>query len=89
MDLMKKLVTLATVGAFVLSLQGASLAQTKEDKGPAGAAPPAVETQTPQPGAAETTKPEEKKTTKKKATTKKKTTKKKTKPKKKATPEEG
>ncbi|MBM4286017.1 MAG: hypothetical protein FJ128_12360 [Deltaproteobacteria bacterium] len=82
---MKKLLTLATVGAFVLSLQGASLAQQKEDKGPAGSPPPAA-VETPPPGTAtqpETAKPEKEKTTKKKATKKKKkTTKKKPKPKK-------
>ena len=40
---MKKIVTLASVGVFLLSLQGASLAQEKEKAPAPPAVPPAVE----------------------------------------------
>jgi hypothetical protein len=40
---MKKWVTLATAGAFLLSLQGASLAQEKEKTPAAPATPPIME----------------------------------------------
>lgn len=51
---MKKIITIATAGVFLLSLQGASLAQ-KEEKAPA--TPPMIEKQAPAAPKAETPAP--------------------------------
>jgi hypothetical protein len=58
---MKKLVTLASAGVFLLSLQGLTLAQEKAPA-PAPVAPPAIET--PAASKAETAAPEAKQTKK-------------------------
>jgi hypothetical protein len=81
---MKKLITLASVGIFLLSLQGASLAQEKAPATPAGppAEAPAVTAPAETPTTPEATVPKAK--TAKKKTAKKKTAKKKAKTTKKA-----
>ena len=88
---MKKIVTLASVGVFLLSLQGASLAQEKEKAPAPPAVPPAVEKAPAAPevkAPAATAKEEAKATKKGKKAEKKKAKKAKPKKKKKAKAEE-
>lgn len=89
---MKKIVTLASVGVFLLSLQGASLAQEKEKAPAPPAVPPAVEKAPAAPEvkapAAPAKKEEAKATKKAKKAEKKKAKKAKAKKKKKAKAEE-
>ena len=88
---MKKIVTLASVGVFLLCLQGASLAQEKEKAPAPPAVPPAVEKAPAAPevkAPAATAKEEAKATKKGKKAEKKKAKKAKPKKKKKAKAEE-